>query len=220
MRFSREGAEGAYWAALLEGTAAEAPDPLEPPASYVTGEEWDHLLAEAPATWLTHYHRAVAAHARGEHGTASSHYEASLRQRRTPWALRGLGLVLRQSDGGSAAQASGIARLVEAREFAPALAPLALELAEALLADGRAAEAGALVDSLAPEQRAHGRFRVVAVRAALATGDRETAGRILEDGFEVANLREGELSLSALWREAFPGRPVPARYDFEMSPEG
>lgn len=222
VRFSREGAEGAYWAALLDDTtsaALEDADAQLPPASYVTGEEWDHLLAEAPATWLTHYHRAVAAHARGEHGTAASHYEASLRQRRTPWALRGLGLALRQSDGGSAAQAAGIARLVEARELAPELAPLALELAEALLADDRAEEAAALVESLAPEVRAHGRFRVVAIRAALATGDRETAGRILEERFEVANLREGELSMSALWHEAFPDRPVPAWYDFTMSPE-
>ena len=217
VRFSREGAEGAYWAALLDGTATA--DGPEAPASYVTGEEWDHLLAEAPATWLTHYHRAVCAHARGEHGTAASHYEASLRHRRTPWALRGLGLARRQSPGGTAAQTEGISRLAEARELAPDLAPLALELAEALLADGRAEEARALVDGLAPAQRALGRFRVVAVRAALALGDRTTAGRILEEGFEVANLREGELSMSALWREAFPDRPVPARYDFEMMPE-
>ena len=223
VRFARDGTEGAYWAALLDGTGTEAFDRADtpiPPASYALGEEWDRLLAEAPATWLTHYHRAVMAHARGEHGTAVSHYESSLRQRRTPWALRGLGLALRQSDGGSAAQAAGVARLVEARELAPELAPLALELADALLADGRAQEARALVDGLAPEQRTLGRFRVAAIRAALATGDRETAGRILEEGFEVPNLREGELSLSALWREAFPDRPIPARYDFEMTPEG
>lgn len=229
VRFVRDGEEGAYWAGLLDGAPGSPadvtgsddaePDPSVAPASYVTGDEWDHLLAEAPSTWLTHYHRAVAAHARGEHGTAISHYEASLRHRRSAWALRGLGIALRQSDGGTAAQAQGIGRLVEARDLAPDLAPLALELAEALLADGRAGEVRTLVETLPAGMRALRRLRVVAVRAALATGDREAAGRILEERFEVPNLREGELSMSALWHEAFPDRPVPAWYDFEMAPE-
>ena len=223
VRFACECAEGAYWAALLDGSADGSADdadaPLDAPASYVRGEEWDHLLAEAPSTWLTHYHRAVAAHAEGEHGTAISHYEASLRHRRTPWALRGLGLALRQSDGGRAAAAAGVARLVEARELAPGSGPIALELAEALLADNRPQEAAALVEGLDPAQRAQGRFRLVAVRAALARGDREGAGRILAEHIEVPDLREGEVSLSALWREAHPDRPVPAFYDFQMAPE-
>jgi len=98
--------------------------------------------------------------------------------------------------------------------------PLALELAETLLSDGRADEARTLVETLPAALRTLGRFRVVEIRAALATGDTDAAGRILEERFEVPNLREGELSMSALWHEAFPGRPVPAWYDFEMAPEG
>jgi len=223
IRFVRDAEEGAYWAALLDAAPGSAPavepDPSVAPASYVTGDEWDHLLAEAPSTWLTHYHRAVIAHARGEHGTAISHYEASLRHRRNAWALRGLALALRRSDGGTAAQEQGIGRLTEARELAPDLVPLALELAEALLTDGRADEVRRLLATLPAEVRRLGRFRVVEIRAALATGDGDAAGRILEERFEVPNLREGELSMSALWHEAFPGRPVPAWYDFEMAPE-
>ena len=223
IRFVRDAEEGAYWAALLDAAPGSAPavepDPSVAPASYVTGDEWDHLLAEAPSTWLTHYHRAVIAHARGEHGTAISHYEASLRHRRNAWALRGLALALRRSDGGTAAQEQGIGRLTEARELAPDLVPLALELTEALLTDGRADEVRRLLATLPAEVRGLGRFRVVEIRAALATGDGDAAGRILEERFEVPNLREGELSMSALWHEAFPDRPVPAWYDFEMAPE-
>ena len=76
-----------------------------------------------------------------------------------------------------------------------------------------------LIGGLPAELRGLGRFRVVEIRAALAVGDRQTAGRILEERFEVPNLREGELSMSALWHEAFPDRPVPSWYDFEMAPE-
>ena len=39
---------------------------------------------------------------------------------------------------------------------------------------------------------------------------------ILEDGLKVADLREGERSIDQLWKAVFPGRAVPAEYDFRM----
>ncbi|MGB3376901.1 MAG: DUF5107 domain-containing protein, partial [Microbacterium sp.] len=88
---------------------------------------------------------------------------------------------------------------------------------DALLVAGRAADAHGLIASLPAEVQALGRFRVLAVRAALGSGDRAEAGRLLETGIEVPDIREGELSMSDLWREAFGDRPVPERYDFSMS---
>jgi hypothetical protein len=73
-----------------------------------------------------------------------------------------------------------------------------------------------LTGSLLAAARA-GRFRVLEVRAALASGGRAGAGRLLEEGVEVPDIREGELSMPELWRQAFPGRPVPERYDYTMS---
>ncbi|MGB4137837.1 MAG: hypothetical protein WA971_14820, partial [Microbacterium sp.] len=96
--------------------------------------------------------------------------------------------------------------------------PLALELGTALLDAARPAEVRTLLASLPDEVRALGRFQVLAVRAALAEDDREAARRLLEEGFEVPDLREGELSMSALWRETFGDRPVPPHYDFTMTP--
>ena len=145
------------------------------------------------------------AHARGDHARAAALYEASLRQRRTAWALRGLGQ-LRMATGETDA---GIAALTDAASLAPDLAPLALELGEALLSAGRAEEASGFLAALPPATRDLGRFRVLAVRAALASGDRAE--------FDVSDIREGELSMSDLWRQAFPDRPVPERYDFSMA---
>ncbi|UNK70766.1 DUF5107 domain-containing protein [Microbacterium sp. H1-D42] len=205
--------EGAYWVGLLDGSDSSVDGALGSPASYVEGEHWERLLAEAPATWLTHYHRGVIAHAGGDLARASSHYEASLRQRRSPWALRGLGLVrITERDVDA-----GITHLADALSQAPGMVPLVLELGAALLAAERADEASALVASLSSDARDLGRVRVLAIRAALAAGDREAAGRLLEERFEVPDIREGELSMSALWREAFPDRPVPEWYDFSMS---
>lgn len=214
VRFDRDaGEEGGYWAALLDGLVPADDADLDAPASYVEGERWERLLAEAPATWLTHYHRGVIAHAAGELPRAGSHYEASLRQRRSAWALRGLALVRIAQDDADA----GIRHLADALALAPSTVPLALELGSELLRAGRADEVSRLVASLAPDLRALGRVRMLAVRAALAVGDRDEAGRLLEERFEVPDIREGELSMSALWQEAFPDRPVPAWYEFSMS---
>ncbi|WP_423494491.1 DUF5107 domain-containing protein [Microbacterium esteraromaticum] len=214
VRFDRDaGEEGAYWAALLDDEGDADAAPLDAPASYVDGERWDQLLAGAAATWLTHYHRAVIAHAAGELPRAASLYEASLRQRRSPWALRGLAQArIAQGDADA-----GITLLTDALSLAADVVPLALELGAELLRAGRADEVRGLVASLPDEVRALGRVRMLDVRAALATGDREAAGALLEERFEVPDIREGELSMSALWREAFPDRPVPEWYDFSMN---
>ncbi|HTN55347.1 MAG TPA: tetratricopeptide repeat protein, partial [Microbacterium sp.] len=132
---------------------------------------------------------------------------------RSAWALRGLGLALIASGEAEA----GLGHLADALSLAPGLAPLALELGDALLAAGHAADARGLVASLPTDVRDLGRFRVLAVRAALASGEREEARRMLEDEFDVPDIREGELSMSDLWREAFGDRPMPERYDFSMN---
>src|SRR5690606_8696844 len=89
------GADAAYWRSLLGlSSAVVDEDPAIAPASYAAGARWERLLSEAPASWLTHYHRAVMAHARGDLRAAVDGYQASLRQRRSAWALRGLGVAL------------------------------------------------------------------------------------------------------------------------------
>lgn len=208
---SDAGEDAAYWRSLLGLSSAD--DDTAAPASYVAGERWERLLAEAPSSWLTHYHRAVMAHARGDLRAAVAGYEASVRQRRSAWALRGLGLALIASGDTDA----GLGHLSDALSLAPGLAALALELGDALLAAGRPEEARGLVGSLPAEVRALGRLRVLAVRAALASGGRAEAGRLLEDEFDVPDIREGELSMSDLWHEAFGDRPMPERYDFTMN---
>ncbi|HTN55035.1 MAG TPA: DUF5107 domain-containing protein, partial [Microbacterium sp.] len=130
VRFDSDaGDDAAYWRSLLGLSPVEGEvDPAVSPASYVAGERWEWLLAEAPSTWLTHYHRAVMAHARGDLHAAASGYQASLRQRRSAWALRGLGLALIASGEAEA----GLGHLADALSLAPGLAPLALELGDAL----------------------------------------------------------------------------------------
>lgn len=56
------------------------------------------------------------------------------------------------------------------------------------------------------------------MRASLAAGSSERAAAALRAGFDVDDLREGEVSLDALWDQACPDESLPARYDFRMKP--
>ncbi|KAF4407914.1 DUF5107 domain-containing protein [Streptomyces lycii] len=116
-------------------------------------------------------------------------------------------------------------------------AALSREAADALLAVGRAADARAVLDGLPPELRARGRFRLLRARLLLAEGDAAAARAVFDEGFEVADLREGEESLHRTWQEiaerltagdgpvteeirlrAREEHPLPDAYDYRMWP--
>jgi len=88
---------------------------------------------------------------------------------------------------------------LRALDLTPDVAQLRLEAIEALIAVNRFSEAVALAQA-APESSFAGRFRFLQAWAAVLHGEIRLAESILEGGLEVADLREGEVSLSDLWR--------------------
>ena len=209
------GPEQEPWVALLAGGALPDADPATPPVSYPGGAgsepDWAARLADLPG-WLAAYHRAVLAHQCGDDTTAAEQYRESLAAAESPWAARGLA-VLATAEGRHDAAAE---LLTGAYAAATWCRQLAAEAGEALLAADRPADALALIDSAPAEVREHGRIRLLTVRAALAAGTPDRAREILAAGLEVADLREGETALNALWTAAFPDRPVPPEYDYRM----
>ena len=196
------GPEQEPWAELVTAGVLPAADPV----SYVAGPQWRTLLAKAPRNWATDYHLGVLAHVE-DPAAAAAHYQGSLHQHPTPWAQRALGLLMDDAD-----------LVVAAHRALPQLWQLAVEAMAALQRAGRPAEALGLVDALPAAVREHGRIRLGEATAALATGDTGRAAALLHAGIEVADLREGEVSLDALWERACPGEPLPERYDFRMKP--
>ncbi|MEU8246782.1 hypothetical protein [Nonomuraea sp. NPDC048916] len=79
------------------------------------------------------------------------------------------------------------------------LRPLTIETLGALIAAGRPLDALALIDRLTTKDRWHGRVRLLESRAALDAGDLGRAGRVLDTGLVVDDLREGEDALDELW---------------------
>jgi hypothetical protein len=177
-----------------------APDDEAAVRGVVVGAVWRKLLEAAVASgradgWLAWYHLGVMrAHDR-EREAAIAAFEASLRARRTPWALRNLAVLERsRGDRGRAG-----ALLREALERRPDLRALAVECGAALIEGGRAREWLELAERLPQAIGDEGRVRLLVGRAWLECGELERVGRMLADPPEIADMREGEVSVSDLW---------------------
>jgi hypothetical protein len=106
--------------------------------------------------------------------------------------------------------------LLRAIELAPTVPGLAVETLEAQLAAGQADEAASVLASLPEDVAALGRLRLLDARIRHARGDLAGARAVFDAGFEVADLREGEDSLTETWRLIAADEPLPPAYDFRM----
>ncbi|MCL7380531.1 DUF5107 domain-containing protein [Streptomyces sp. 35G-GA-8] len=219
------GPEQEPWLALLNGGQLPQWAPTSPPASYEVSPEWEPLLEQADG-WLSRLCLGVLRAARGDLDGAADAWTRSVEDTPNAWAWRNLGALAAHRERLPAA----VDAYARANDLAPDQLPLTHELVGILLRAGRADLALERIDSCSADQRADGRLRMLEARAALETGDTTRCGRILDDGLDVPNLREGDTSLSDLWhawRRATaesgpipdPSRTLPHRYDFVMRPE-
>ena len=220
------------WLDLLDGADTLRGDACDPPLSYQIDGRWAGLLGRATG-WQAALHRGVAHAANGNLDAAKTEWAASALEEPNAWAHRNLGALARSCGDLTLALKHHRA----AHRMSPGLLPLTLELLETLLEAGEPAEALAVVAAAPEAQQANGRLRFVEARAALATGDLTRVSAILESGLEIADIREGETSLTTFWEAyqdailaadsvASPGRPVRARQpmprslDFRMKTSG
>lgn len=202
--FGSLGAEQAPWLALLAG---EMPvqDPLSPPGCTLVA--WHSLLEAAPESWLSLYHLGIARWFHGDSLGAVSAWERSLALAESPWSLRALAFA--RPD-----RAAGL--LLRAVELVPSVPGLAVEALEALLLSGSADDAASVLEALPPHVSSLGRLRLLDARIRHARGDLAGARAVFDAGFEVADLREGEESLTEAWTLIAGDEPLPAAYDFRM----
>ena len=204
------------WIALLETGAL----PPGTPRSYVVGRSWSGLLERAADSAASMLHRGVVRWSAGHREAAVKAWQAACALEPGSWlALRNLAAAsgLMGAPGRSAEQ------YLRALDLMPDLPQLRVEAIEALIAADRLPEAIALAQTAPPSSFA-GRFRFLEAWAAVLHGDVGRAESILADGLEVADLREGEVSLSDLWlavHRAAPGAAgaqpdVPFVYDFRL----
>jgi len=188
------------WIALIEQGSFPTGVLENPPSGFLTGSEWSVPLAQIlegnqKENWLAWLHMGVMRHADANPGGAQAAWERSLEIEPSPWALRNLAMLAREEG-----------RLDEAAEMyaaacrrAPSLIPLACECGQCLIESGRTRYWLELLETLPASVRESGRIRLLEAQAALAEGETLTAKRFFEDKVVVADLREGENSLSDLW---------------------
>ncbi|WKX73247.1 DUF5107 domain-containing protein [Streptomyces sp. XD-27] len=258
-----QGAEQEPWRALLRtGALPEWTAPTGPGASLVA-PPWRELLETAPSGAAADFHLGVAQWHAGDRAQAARSWERSLLHAETPWTLRCLA-VADAASGHTERAADRLLRAVRLvldgalyDDAAPYDAPsppaaaagpydvaleaaLAREAVGALLAADRAADAGAVLDALRPAVRDRGRFRLLRAQVLLARGDAPAARALLDAGIEVADLREGDESLSDTWfataerlvagpggavteevrQRARAAHPLPEAYEYRMRPGG
>ena len=88
---------------------------------------------------------------------------------------------------------------IEAHRLRPACVPLTIECGNALLAAGRHQDWLDILAAAPEALRTNGRVRLLEARAALALGDYAEVASLLAQGLVIADLREGDQSLSDLW---------------------
>ncbi|MFE0763145.1 DUF5107 domain-containing protein [Streptomyces smyrnaeus] len=230
------GAQQRPWRELLHtGTLPCGPDHA-PPGPTLVAAEWRELLESADAELAVDaagkaarrdldHHLGVAQWHAGDRSQAVRSWERSLEQGVYWPALRCLAVADQQDGNGARAAERYMAAVRDAGERldaddplgAAALAALAREAVEVLLAEDRAGDAESVLDGLCDDQRARGRCQLLRARVLLAKGDVKGARALFDAGFEVEDLREGEEVLSDTWA-ALTADPLPARYDFRMRP--
>ncbi|MFJ9351850.1 DUF5107 domain-containing protein [Streptomyces sp. NPDC101237] len=220
------GEEQAPWRELLRTGTLPEPRRVRPPGPTLVAPHWRDMLETAPATPHTEYHLGVAQWHAGDRAQAVRSWERALRLAPSRWPPLRCLAVADQESGHHERAAERYAdafddlcreRRDDGEAWTAAAAALGREALEALLRAGRPTDARAVWEALPPATRERGRFRLLEAELLLAEGRRAAARAVFADGFEVADLREGDDAVGRLWARLGDG-PLPRRYDFRMRP--
>lgn len=220
------GEQQSPWLELLEQGAFPEPRRVAPPGPSLVSPHWRDMLETASAEPLTEYHLGVAQWHSGDRAQAVRSWERGLALAPSRWPLLRC-LAVAAEEGGQPDRAADhyaeafddlcAERRDDGEDWTAATAALGREAIEALLTAGRPGPARTVWAGLLPEIRHRGRFRLLEARLLLAEGDRAAARALFDEGFEVADLREGAEILDEVWAE-LTDEPLPDAYNYRMRP--
>ncbi|MFE5394579.1 DUF5107 domain-containing protein [Streptomyces sp. NPDC056568] len=231
------GEEQRPWLELLRAGALPAQGRHEPPGGTLVARPWRDMLETTAATPVAEYHLGVAQWHGGDRAQAVRSWERGLKNADALWPLLRCLAVADREDGHHERAADRYAAAFDDlcaqpgdetgtggdpagdEDRAAVTAALGREAIEALLAVGRTADARAVWERLRPATRARGRFRLIEAALLVAEGRLGEARAVFDEGFEVADLREGDEVVGRLWAR-LGDEPLPARHDFRMRPDG
>ncbi|MFC1714898.1 DUF5107 domain-containing protein [Candidatus Poribacteria bacterium] len=190
------------WLELLERQELPYTDPTGLPGGWMVQPEWRQLLEDAVEAergdhWLAWLHLGVIYYTAKETDAARRAWQKSLELEPSPWVYRNMAVLAKREK--NLDEAADL--LLIAHEMAPQMLSLTLECCRTLLDAGRPQDMLDLLDDLPRHIRERGRMRIMEARAALKAGDLQKVEEILHSRPSVADVREGEVTLSNLWFE-------------------
>lgn len=208
------------WLHLRTAGYLPEPSPELPPESYLATKETLALLEDSlkhPQAdhWFTWLHIGIARYCLGELQGACRAWQTSCERTPNPWAFRNLAMIKKNefSDPSGA-----VADILTALSLSASPCCGLLQDAAAITTHCGAPEIWLSVFSGLPESlQKHGRLRLYTVVSYLRLGDKASAREILNDTFIMNDIKEGELSVSTLWKELYGSeKPLPDRLNFRM----
>ncbi len=228
--------DGAYFEALVDEGVLSEPDVLDEPFGYVVGEKWEKLLRaslekEDGKHFAAYLQLGVNLYAKFCYGDQKAGEECvemwkkSVEVKKNPWALRNLAAFYANEKKD---YATAIPYILEAVELNNANRALAADCGGMLLAAGKCEKWLEVCESLDEKVKAHGRVQILRSKALIELGRFDEADKILSPGFELADIKEGEVSISELWFKIKAGQNgisldeakkrfvLPYEFDFRM----
>ena len=207
------------WLEVARG--GQVPDTLVD--GVVTGEGWLRRLRQAEPSPVQRLLLGYAEHAAGKTSAARALWQRSVEEQPSAAAMRALALTsapTTEVEFGAAADLLADAHELLRTDTGPAADQLLVEWLTLLHKAGRPGEVVEVIDSLGKDQREHPRVAYLECAALIALGQAEAARRLLDRPLVLPDLREGDLSLDALWEDyqrlVGGTEPLPAHYDFRM----
>lgn len=194
------GVDQGPWLSLLHNGTLPETEPSAEPGAWMIQPEWLNMLEASVkepggSHWLAHLHLGLMYYGVGNSAAAEDEWQRSVRRHPSGWGLRNLA-VLRKIKG---RYDEAVFFYCKAHQLLPTLRPLLVEYCESLLAANRPDEMLALIEALPKQIGGHSRVRLLEARAGLALDLPDRCRSILQDDYELVDIREGETSLTDVW---------------------
>ncbi len=202
LTFPQSGSEEvAPWLELITKGTFPCPNPDDEPKSYVTGPIWiERLRALAEQNWYSLLQLGVALYADGNLSEAKKAWEESVIRCPSAWAYRNLAM-LYKNEYQNADKAREF--LLLAFSLKSNCRALCIELAAHMTTIGDDAGWLEIYQTLPADIREWGRVRLYRAIALIHLEQFEQASQIINEKFVMPDIKEGEISVSAVWFDLY-----------------
>lgn len=214
------GEEETKWLHLKENGYLKYQDIQLPPMSYMVDDETLSALEKSLDTdsgdhWLTHLHIGIINYVKNNIDAAISSWENSLAKEENPWAYRNLSMLYKNVVEDK--EKSAYYMLEALKVCKVPCRGLYIDSGAVLTNSEKYAEWIDVYNSLPEEFRELGRLKIYTAISYMRTGDFATAKEYVNEDFKMPDIKEGELSITAVWEELYGDeKPLPDYLNFKM----